>query len=218
MAISSPARQVLLILDCCHSGDIANPAAMSPPGARDPLAMIREDMTVIAASRAAEVAIESGGHGLFTAALLDALEGGAADHMGFVTAPALYSYVSRRFTAWDQRPVYKTNATEILVVRECEPLIERLQLRQLPVLFPTVDHRMRLDPEFEPEDEHGNVKEPVDREKVATAQLLKSYRDAGLIKPTDPRLQLYWVAKRSETVELTARGREYWWLIVNDKI
>ena len=130
--------------------------------------------------------------------------------MGFVTAPALYAYVSRRFAAWDQRPVYKANATEVLTVRECEPLIARLQLRQLPQYFSKADDKYRLDPEYEPEDEHGNVKEPVNKQKVAIAQLFKSYRDAGLLKSSDPKLQLYWVARRSETVELTPRGRASW--------
>jgi hypothetical protein len=218
LAFDSQAHQILIILDCCHSGDIANLAIMNKDAGKSPLATLRENMTVIAASRATEAAIEAGGHGLFTGALLDALEGGAADHMGFVTAPALYAYVSRRFTAWDQRPVYKTNATEVLTVRACEPLIHRLQLRQLATYFPKADHKYWLDPEYEPEDEHGNVKEPVNKEKVAIAQLFKSYRDAGLLKPSDPKLQLYWVARRSETVELTPRGREYWWLVVNDKI
>jgi len=218
LTMHSSAHQVLLILDCCHSGDIANPATINKDGGKSPLATLRENMTVIAASRAMEGAIEAGGHGLFTGALVDALEGGAADHMGFVTAPALYGYVSRRFTAWDQRPVYKTNATEVLTVRECEPLISRLQLRQLATYFPTADHKYRLDPEHEPEDEYGNVKEPVNKDKVAIAQLFKVYRDAGLLKPSDPKLQLYWVARRNETVELTPRGREYWWLLVNDKI
>jgi hypothetical protein len=218
LAMDSPARQILLIVDCCHGGALGSPAIMNKGAGNNPLATLRENMTVIAASRAAEVAVESGGHGLFTAALLDALEGGAADHMGIVTAPALYTYVSRRFTAWDQRPVYKTSATEVLSVRECEPLIARLQLRQLAALFPRADFRYPLDPEHEPEDEHGNVKEPVNREKVGIAQLFKSYRDAGLLKPSDPKLQLYWVARRGETVELTARGREYWWLVVNDKL
>jgi hypothetical protein len=218
LALRSPARQILLILDCCHSGDVGNAAAVNKDSGRNPLAMLRENMTVIAASRATEEALEAGGYGVFTRALLDALEGGAADHMGYVTAPAIYSYVSRRFTAWDQRPVYKTNATEVLSVRECAPLIARLQLRQLIKYFPNADHQYRLDPEYEPEDEHGNVKEPVNKEKVAIAQLFKIYRDAGLLKPSDPMLQLYWVARRSGTVELTARGREYWWLVVNDKL
>jgi hypothetical protein len=218
LAIQSPAHHILLILDCCHSGDIANPTTMNKDAGKSPLATLRENMTVIAASRGTEGAIEAGGHGLFTGALLDALKGGAADHMGFVTAPSLYAYVSRRFTAWDQRPVYKTNATEVLTVRQCEPLIARLLLRQLTTFFPKADHKYRLDPEYEPEDEYGNTKEPVNKEKVAIAQLFKSYRDAGLLRPSDPKLQLYWVARRSETVQLTPRGQEYWWLVVNDKI
>ena len=218
LAIQSTASHILLILDCCHSGDIANLATMNKDGGKSPLATLRENMTVIAASRATEVAIAVGGHSLFTGALLDALQGGAADHMGFVTDSALYAYVSRRFTALDQRPVYKTSATDVLTVRECEPLIGRLLLRQLATHFPKADYQYRLDPEYEPEDEHGNVKEPVNHEKVAIAQLFKSYRDAGLLKPSDPKVQLYWAARRNETVELTPRGREYWWLVVNDKI
>jgi uncharacterized caspase-like protein len=218
LAIGSQARQILLILDCCHSGDIANPSTINKYAGKSPLAVVRENMTVIAASRAEEAAVEAGGHGFFTMALLDALVGGAADHMGFVTAPSLYTYVSRRFTAWDQRPVYKTNSTEVLTVRACEPLIERLKLQQLPNLFPQADHKYQLDPEYEPEDENGNVKEPVNNKKVAIAQLFKSYRDAGLLKPSNPKSQLYWAARRNETVELTPRGQEYWWLIVNDKI
>jgi Caspase domain len=216
LAIKSSASHILLILDCCHSGDIANPAATS--NGNNPLATLRENMTVIAASRATEGAMEAGGHSLFTAAMLDALEGGAADHMGFVTAPALYEYVSRRFTAWEQRPVYKTNATNVFTVRECEPLIARLQLEHLVDYFPAADHKYQLDPEYEPEDEYGNVKEPVNQQKVEIAQLFKSYRDAGLLKPSNPKSQLYWAARRSETVELTPRGREYWWLVFNNKI
>lgn len=218
LAIQSPAQQLLLILDCCHSGDMANSAIMNRGFGSSPLATLRENMTVIAASRSTETAIEAGGHGLFTAGLLDALEGGAADHMGFVTAPAIYAYVSRRFTSWEQRPAYKTNATDVLTVRQCEPLIDRLRLRQLATFFQDADDKYRLDPEYEPEDEHGKVKKPVNKEKVEIAQLFKAYRDAGLLRPSNPKQQLYWVARRSETVELTPRGKEYWWLTVNDKI
>jgi uncharacterized caspase-like protein len=216
LSIRSPASQILLVLDCCHSGDIAGTAIRD--AGNNPLAILRENMTVIAASRGTEPSIEAGGHGLFTGALVEALEGGAADHIGHVTAPALYAYVSRRFTAWDQRPVYKTNATDVMTVRECEPLISRLKLRDLVTHFPKADSRYRLDPEFEPEDEQGRLKEPVNQEKVAIAKLFKSYRDAGLLRPTDPSLQLFWVARRSETVELTPRGQEYWWLVKYNKV
>jgi hypothetical protein len=219
LAARSRAREIVLILDCCHSGDIANPNVLnSRGGGGNPLAALREGMTVIAASRDQQVAIEAGGHGLFTAAVLDALEGGAADHMGWVTAPAIYAYVSRRFTGWDQRPVYKSNVVDVPVVRECEALIDRLKLHRLVDLFPTVDHAYRLDPEYEPEDEHGNVKKPVNGKKVEIAHLFKSYRDAGLLRPSDPGQQLYWTARKKGTVELTPRGKEYWWLVKNEKI
>lgn len=218
LATGSAARQILIILDCCHAGQLANPGAMNAGRGINPLAVLRENVTVIVASRTQEGAIEAGGHGLFTGALLDALEGGAADHMGYVSAPALYTYVSRRFAAQDQRPVFKTNATDVFQIRECEPLISRLQLQRLPNLFPTANHQYALDPEYEPEDEYGNVREPINKEKVAVAQLFKSYRDAGLLRASEAGLQFFWVARQSKTVELTARGQEYWWLVVNEKI
>ncbi|MFL6213397.1 MAG: caspase domain-containing protein [Blastocatellia bacterium] len=218
MANDSKARHILMILDCCHGGDIADPAMMNSRRGGDPLAVLRENLTVIAASRAPQASFEAGGHGLFTAAVLDALEGGAADHMGWVTAPSIYAYIERRFGAFDQRPVYKSYATGTAVVRECAPLIERLKLRRLVELFKAQDYLYPLDPEHEPEDEYGIVREPVNQKKVAVAQLFKEYRDAGLLKPSTPGEQLFWTARRSHTVELTPRGREYWWLIKNNKL
>jgi hypothetical protein len=217
-ASQSRARDILLILDCCHSGDIANPAMFQGRAGTDPLALLRENMTVIAASRPSQAAVEAGGHGLFTAAVLDALDGGAADHMGWVTAPAIYGYVERRFGAFDQRPVYKSHATRLNVVRHCAPLIERFKLYDLLEHFPHEGFRYPLDPEYEPEDEFGNVHEPVNEQKVAIAQLFKDYRDAGLLKTSTPGEQFYWVARRSHTVELTPRGREYWRLVKHQRI
>lgn len=219
MAINSTARDIIMILDCCHSGDIADPTILNKRGG-DPLAVLRENMTVIAASLKAQPSVEAGGHGLFTASLLDALDGGAADHMGWVTASSIYAYVERRFGSWAerQRPVYKSYATSVKVVRECAPLIDRLKLRRLVELFPAQDYKYQLSPKHEPEDEHGKLHKPVDKEKVAIAQLFKEYRDAGLLKPSTPGEQLFWTARRRHTVELTTRGREYWWLVKNRKI
>ncbi|MDQ3802311.1 MAG: caspase family protein [Acidobacteriota bacterium] len=220
LAINSEARDIIMILDCCHSGDIADPTILNAKRGGDPLAVLRENMTVIAASLKAQPSVEAGGHGLFTASLIDALDGGAADHMGWVTASAIYAYVERRFGSWAerQRPVYKSYATSVRVVRECAPLIDRLKLRRLVELFPTQDFQYRLTPAHEPEDERGRVRKPVDKEKVAVARLFKEYRDAGLLKPSTPGEQLFWTARRRHTVELTLRGREYWWLVKNKKI
>jgi uncharacterized caspase-like protein len=54
LAIRSQSSNILLILDCCHSGDIANSAAKNKGGGKSPLTTLRENMTVIAASRATE--------------------------------------------------------------------------------------------------------------------------------------------------------------------
>jgi hypothetical protein len=217
LAMKSKAREILIILDCCHSGDIANPTTFNAPQ-HNPLTTLRENMTVIAASHSTQVAKERDGHGLFTRILMDGLKGAAADPLGQVTAPALYAYAERRFPYYTQRPNYKSYATHVTVVRECAPLIERFKLEQLTELFPTEDHTYKLDPEYEPEDEHGNVKEPVNRYKVEIARLFKDYRDAGLLKPSIPGEQLYWTARHHHYVQLTARGQEYWWLLKNGKI
>lgn len=213
LALDSRASDILMILDCCHSGDMGNAPLLNAAGNFAALATLRENMTVIAASRNTQSAAESAGHGAFTALLLDALDGAAADHLGWVTAPSLYSYVERQFGAWEQRPVYKSHATNVAVIRKCAPLIEREKLVELEKLFHDPHHLMRLDPEYEPEDERGNVREPVNREKVRIAKLLKEFRDVGLLKPTEKDEQLFWTARWSHTVELTRRGREYWRLI-----
>jgi hypothetical protein len=217
MANASAAPHILIILDCCHAGEFANPSLL-PANGQNPLALLRENMTVMAASLRSQASVELNGNGVFTKAVVNALQGGAADPMGWVTAPAIYAYVERRFGAFDQRPVYKSYATGVRVIRRCAPLIERFHLRSLIELFPTEDYLYQMDPEYEPEDEHGNVHEPVNKEKVGIAKLFKTYRNAGLLGPTIPDEQLYWTARLSHTAELTQRGREYWWLVKNKKL
>lgn len=217
-AKDSRASHILLILDCCYSGDIGDAPLLNPSHTPNPLAVLRQNMTIIAASRNYQSAVEVNGYGLFTSAVREALDGGAADHMGWVTAPAVYAYVERRFNGWQQRPVYKTHATELAVVRECAPLIERMKLRELVKYFPQPDFQYRLDPAYDPEDEFGNIKGRKNDKKIAIARLFKQYRDAGLLRATLPSEDFYWIARRSHTIELTPRGREYWWLVKEDRI
>lgn len=175
---------VIIIVDCCHSGDMGNP----PDQADGPslLSSLRENVTILAASRRTQVSPEGSEHGLFTEAVLDALSGGAADERGRVTAPSIYAQVQARFRAWGRRLVFKSHATRVPVLRRCEPSITRAQLAELVDLFPTQCYKYLLDPEHEPEDEHGNVHEPVNTEKVRVARLFKVYRNAGLLRATVP--------------------------------
>ena len=217
LAFQSCAREIIIIFDCCHSGDLGNIPLLATAGQTSPLSALRENMTIMAASKATQVAVEAGGHGLFTSAVMDALDGGAADHMGWVTAPAIYGYVERRFGEFDQRPVYRSHATQIGIVRQCAPLIERLKLNEMVKLFPSETYKYQLDPEFEPEDEHGNLHEPANQEKIRISHLFKDFRDTGLLK-TSTGEQLFWAARKSQSVELTIRGREYWRLVKGRRI
>lgn len=218
MANQSPADNILIIIDSCHSGNVGDPQMLNRYNTGSLMSALRENMIIIAASKTDEVAMEEGGNGVFTAALIEALEGGAADHMGWVTAANLYNYVERRFNSWAQRPVYKSYATRLPVVRQCAPLIDRQKLHEITDIFPTIDHEYQLDPDFDPEDEHGNFPEKVDEEKLRISALFKDYRDAGLLKPSTDGEQLFWTARRSHTVELTRRGKEYWGLVKGRRI
>lgn len=217
LAKNARAREVVIILDCCHAGQMGNAVNGGRTIFGDSLTTIRDEMTVIAACTAAQHAVEMDGRSAFTAALVDALEGGAADHLGQVTAGAMYAYARRRFGVSGQRPVYKSHTSDVTVVRRCEATINHEDLSRMLELFSSLDARLQLDPEYEPEDEHGNVKEPINKGKVDCALLLKRLRDAGLVKSTNGD-QFYWVARRSTTLELTPRGREYWLLTKNGKI
>ncbi|MEV5824803.1 caspase family protein [Spirillospora sp. NPDC052242] len=110
--------QVIIILDCCHSGFAAStgPNALSSRqiSNSDVQAVVRQSdpsAVVIAACAPEQKAIESSnlGHGVFTHHLLNALLGYAADHVGDVTVHSLYDVVSRDMASTDglrQEPVF----------------------------------------------------------------------------------------------------------------
>jgi hypothetical protein len=53
---------------------------------------------------------------------------------GQVSAAAIYAYVEQALGPWDQRPIYKSNATQLSPIRYCTPDIEDDELRRLPQL------------------------------------------------------------------------------------
>jgi hypothetical protein len=216
LGLGSDARSITILLDCCHSGDLGNPALLG--GSRNrgglPISVIRENMTVIAAALPTQVSLEQGDHGLFTAALLDALDGAAADLLGEVTTSSLYAHVERRFSPWQQRPVTKAHITAPTVVRRCAPKLSVTKLRRLTELFPVARHQYPMDPEHDPAvDSGGRSTQPQVPEKMEVGALFKRYRDAGLVRATVPGEDLYWTAQRRHTAELTLVGREYWALV-----
>ena len=94
MANDSRTEEVVVLLDCCHSGILG-----SPPVVNNARAMLREGISILTASRGDQVSVEENGAGVFSSLVADALEGGAADVLGDVTAPAIYAIVEGAFSA-----------------------------------------------------------------------------------------------------------------------
>lgn len=201
--------EILLILDCCHSGVLGNPESIQSDIAGK--ALLREGVTILAASRPEQTAAELGGHGMFTSMVLHALHGGAADVMGNVSSAGIYALVDQALGAWDQRPIYKTHASRMSPVRRCTPAVGPGLLRILPELFPDPMDNLRLDPSYE------RTSATVDPKHVAIFDNLVRFRDARLVRMVDED-HLYFVAMNSGCVRLTGLGRSYWYLAKNGRI
>lgn len=214
LANDSAARSVTLILDCCFSGDIGALPGLQAAAVAEPFrltkALLRENVTIMASSRATQTSAEVEGHGAFTRVLLDGLEGGATDHRGNVTALSLYGYISNAFDAWQQRPILKTNLSEPLVLRVGPPWLDIDLLRQLPRHFSTADAQVQLTPAHEGEGR------PLARTEDGTLEqqefdYMGRLRNANLVT-TDGRRDHYWVAMENGYVYLTPLGRYFWGL------
>ena len=146
--------------------------------------------------------MERAGHGVFTGLLLQALHGGAANVLGKVTPGSVYSFVDNALGAWEQRPVFKTNVSQFVALREVAPLIAEETLRKLPDWFPEASFVFPLDPSFEPTEatynpENGDI----------FAQLQKCNRHS-LVEPVDAE-HMYYAAIESTGCRLTALGAYY---------
>lgn len=214
LANDSAARSVTLILDCCFSGDVGVLPGLQSAAVSESFqltkTLLRENVTIMASSRATETSAEVEGHGAFTRVLLDGLEGGATDHRGIITALSLYGYISNAFDDWQQRPILKTNLTEPLTLRVGPPWLDVDLLRKLPQHFPTAEAQVQLTPAHEGEGR------PLARTEDGTPEqqefdYMGRLRNANLVT-TDGRRDHYWVAMESGYVYLTPLGRYFWQL------
>ena len=106
LATQSPVHEIVVIIDCCNSGHLG-----SLPVVDNQKSILREGISVLTASRSNEPAVEKAGRGLFTALVCDALDGGASDVLGTVSAASVYAYVDQALGAWDQRPLLKAHVS-----------------------------------------------------------------------------------------------------------
>ncbi len=108
----SPVRQIVIILDCCHSGELLS-FSDADPGARSGI-----DRLFMAASREYESAYEAleGKHSVFTEALLSGLNPYSKEG-GKVSNHALTEHVSQHLRGEIQQPLFESSGSEIVLTR-----------------------------------------------------------------------------------------------------
>ncbi|MBF2355990.1 caspase family protein [Listeria seeligeri] len=211
-ANKSSIKNKLVILDCCFSGNMGN---FSGDGTKSNLG---DGVTILTASKNDQTAMEINGHGLFTALLLESLEGGASDILGNVTPGNIYSYIDKALGIWGQRPVFKSNVSSFDIIRKVTPPIEIKIVQELPNLF-SMDNKIDLDPSFEytnvPDEKH-EIKEPYAEEgNTVKFKKLQKLVSVGLVRPVESEF-MYTAAMESKSCELTPLG-EYYLKLVREK-
>lgn len=203
LANNSKAKSVILILDCCHSGQLGNLPNIQ--GGNVNQAQLREGVTILAASKSSQPAVEIEGHGAFTQLLISALLGGAADVRGRVSVASVYAYAEQALNnPWGQSPVYKSHADCLPQLRLCKPVVEDSDLRLLPQIFSTPTSIVQMDPSFE----HSRKKVAI-KSNVELFDKFKCFRNANLLV-TQTGKDLYYTALKYEGVRLTLLGQFYW--------
>ena len=206
LANSSPVKNKVIILDCCHSGHIG-----TPNFGEGGLAQLSEGLTVLTASRDSEVAMEEGGGGVFTKLVVAALQGGAADLRGHITPGSIYAYVDQALGAWDQRPIFKTNVTQFTSLRQVRPQVPLETLRKLVHYFPSPQEDHALNPSYE------DTEKGCDPAKVKIFKDLQKMEGVGLVVPVGEE-HMYYAAMHSTACKLTALGAQYWRLAKENKL
>ncbi|MBN1349528.1 caspase family protein [candidate division KSB1 bacterium] len=194
-------QEVVIILDCCHSGLAGN-------AEEDDFswAVLNEGVSILTASRGSQTADEIGGGGVFTGMVCAALDGGAADVTGKVTVASVYTYVDELLGAWEQRPMFKSHVSRLIPLRYCEPEVDLPILRKLSDYFEAADYEYPLDPSYEPD---ARPKHPEHEEIFAH---LQKFRAAHLVVPVGED-HMYFAAMNKKSCKLTPRGQYYWDMI-----
>ncbi|MFZ1704120.1 MAG: caspase family protein [Saprospiraceae bacterium] len=201
----SPARNKIIILDCCHSGMVGKTSQ------KEDKSILSEGLTILTASSETQYAIEENDSGVFTTLFIDAMNGSASNLVGDITPGSIYAHIDQSLGSWEQRPIFKTNVTSFTTLRKVQPPIALADLKLLTELFPIKGQEFQLEPSFEPESDNPND------ENIAKFKILQKYNRINLVVPVDAE-HMYFAAMESKSCKLTILGEHYWNLIMKDRL
>ncbi len=205
-ANQSRVTEIVILIDSCHSGHLGN-----IPASDNSRAQLKEGLSILTASRGGQVSVEDAGGGVFTSLVVDALDGGAADILGDVSAPSIYSYVEAALGAWQQRPLFKSHVAQLIPIRKCHPAIDVDIIRNLPSIFPLPAEDFSLTPTFENSHLSHNT------HNVGVFSQLQALNRVHLVVPVGCS-HMYDAAMESRSCRLTPSGRYYWRLAQSGRI
>jgi hypothetical protein len=206
LANQSKALNKIIIMDCCHSGAIGNPQIDNGNVTR-----IGNGVTILTSCTKAQISGQDIGQGVFTRLLIEALEGGAADLCGNITAGSIYGFIDNALGQWGQRPVFKTNVNSFMSIRKVKPPIQLDVLKKITVYFKNAGQEYPLDPSYEFTVPEANP------EHVAILKDLQRMASVGVVKPVGEE-HMYFAAINSRSCKLTTLGQCYWRFIKEGKI
>ena len=200
----SKAKNKIVILDTCHSGQMGDISVDSN------VVQIAEGETILTASTKSQFSIDEGDGSTFTKLLVDALSGAAANLLGDISPGSVYAHVDQSLGAWHQRPIFKTNVKNFVSLRKVQQPITLAELKKLTELFDeSFEHK--LDSSYEPEEPNPNS---LNTEKFA---ILQKYNRVNLVVPVDAP-HMYHAAMEAKSCKLTVLGEYYWGLVKKERI
>lgn len=207
-ANNSKCKNKIIILDCCYSGKFGESSII-----KSNESTLGEGVTIMTASSRDEVSVETNGQGVFTNLLLQGLRGSAADITGRITPAGIYAFIDQSLGAWEQRPVFKTNISQFISIRDIEPRVPKNILRKLGKYFDSPSDEIKLDPSFEftndPNYAHEVVEPYANEGNVNKFKELQLFESVGLVEPVNEE-HMYFAAMNNKSCRLTALGLHYW--------
>lgn len=209
-ANNSKFRNKVIILDTCFSGQTGElPISMGTES------VLCDGITIMASCRRFKTSAEIGDQGLFTSLLLQGLRESAADVTGRITPASIYAFINQSLGAWQQRPVFKTNTSSFISLRDIEPRVPKATLRRLHYYFESVSSEFSLDQSLEftnsPEYKVELIEPHAKPGNVTQLKELQLFESVGLVEPVGEE-HMYFAAMHGKSCKLTAWGAHYWQL------
>jgi hypothetical protein len=203
LAKNSPASNKVIILDSCYSGI----AGDSPDSGGE--AILTEGLTILTSSTDDQYSVAGNESSIFTSLLIDALAGSAADLLGNITPGSIYAHIDQALGAFEQRPLFKTNVSRFVSLRQATPSIQLEDLRKIARFFPMAGFEFQLNPTFEPEMKGRDEGMPLPIiENTEIFALLQKYNRLNLLIPIGCP-HMWHAAMTSKSCKLTALGEHY---------